>query len=254
MSITWEGERPAQMNVEAAFVESGITGASIQPVGETGYVARFAAVSEEQHKAISAALAKRGTMREDRFETIGPSIGSELRRKSFWSALLIIVAISLYVAWAFRKVSRPIASWKYGIITIIALLHDVLIPAGAFALLGAFAGIEVNSAFIVALLTTMGYSVNDTIIVFDRTRENITRHGGSMTFDDVVNRSVNETLTRSLNTSLTTLLALIAIVLFGGESIRYFALALIIGITAGTYSSIFIASPLLVTWNRWSRR
>ncbi|MEK7076933.1 MAG: protein translocase subunit SecF, partial [Patescibacteria group bacterium] len=152
-------------------------------------------------------------------------------------------------AWAFRHVSEPVSSWKYGVAAVIALIHDVTIPTAVFAVLGKFSGVPTDALFITALLTIMGFSVHDTIVVFDRTRENLRKLKGSEEFSVVVNRSVNETFTRSINTSVTILLALVAIVVFGGESVRYFSLALIIGIGFGTYSSIFIASPLLVIWN-----
>jgi len=161
-------------------------------------------------------------------------------------ALILIVA---YVAWAFRKVSEPIASWKYGLLTIVAALHDLIIPLGVFAVLGASQNFQIDTAFIAALLTILGYSINDTIVVFDRTRENLARWGAH-DFEMVVEKSVQQTFARSINTTLTTLLALLAVFLFGGETTRSFALALLIGIGVGAYSSVFIASPLLVTWYR----
>lgn len=187
---------------------------------------------------------------EKRFNAIGPVIGTELKTKSIYLILVVILAIVLYIAWAFRKVSYPVQSWKYGIISIIALIHDVLITLGIFILLGKFLGIEVNTPFVAALLTILGYSVNDSIVVFDRIRENLGKYEGE--FEEIVDKSVNETITRSINTSFTTLLVLVAIFVFGGTSIRDFILALIIGIALGTYSSIFVASPLLVVWQKIS--
>lgn len=253
LEIAWVGDRPATPELEKVFKERNILGVIIQPVGEKESLFRFLSISEDQHQALLESLRVRGALTENRFETIGPIIGKELQRKSAWSIVLIIIAITLYVAWAFRHVSKPIASWKYGVITIIALLHDVLLPIGVFAVLGHFAGIEVASSFIVALLTILGYSVNDTIVVFDRIRENLSRLGTVLSFDAIIEKSISETLARSLNTTLTTLLALIAIFFFGGESVRYFALALIVGIASGAYSSIFIASPLLASWYRIQR-
>ncbi len=189
------------------------------------------------------------TFEEIRFEAIGPTIGKELRQKTYWALVLIITAIVVYIAWAFRKVSKPVTSWKYGTVTIVALLHDIIIPVGIFSLLGRLYNIEVNAPFVAALLTILGYSVNDTIVVFDRIRENLLKHYDG-DFDEIVESSIRQTLVRSFNTSITTLLSLIAIFFFGGESIRDFVLALIIGVVSGTYSSIFIASPLLVTWRR----
>lgn len=182
-------------------------------------------------------------------ESIGPSIGKELSSKSKQAIVITIIAIVLFIAWAFRRVSHPVKSWKYGIIAIIALIHDIMLPVGIFALLGKLFGIEVDILFITALLVILGYSVNDTIIIFDRIRENLIKNK-QKPFSEVVNLSLNETLIRSFNTSFTVVLVLAAILILGGESIRYFTFALMLGVIAGTYSSIFIASPLLVLWQK----
>lgn len=187
------------------------------------------------------------------FESTGPIVGNELKTSTIWALLLAMAGIVLYIGWAFRKVSYPVSSYKYGICATIALLHDVIITVGIFAVLGHFFGIEVGVTFLAALLTILGYSVNDTIVVFDRTRENLLR-GRLTDFEEIVNHSVNETFVRSINTSFTTLLMLFALYIFGGPSIGVFVLALLIGITFGTYSSIFIASPLLVTWQQYDIR
>lgn len=192
---------------------------------------------------------------EKRFESIGPNIGRELKIKTFWAIIFALLAIIVYIAWVFRKVSKPIASWKYGLVAIVALFHDVLITTGIFSILGKFYGVEIGLPFIAAIITILGYSVNDTIVVFDRIRENLKFHYGHEEFNEIVNQSVNQSVTRSINTSLTTLLVLMALFLFGGTSLRDFILVLIFGIIFGTYSSIFIASPLLVEWEkRMSRR
>lgn len=186
---------------------------------------------------------------ELRFDSIGPSIGAELKEKSVYAMLFVLLAIILYIAWAFRKVSKPISSWKYGIVAIVALFHDVFIVVGLFALFGHFLAVEVNTPFVAALLTILGYSVNDTIVVFDRIRENL-KGISSRSFEEVVNDSVNQTVRRSINTSATTALVLLSLYFFGGETIQYFVLTLLIGVIVGTYSSIFLASPLLVAWER----
>ncbi len=191
---------------------------------------------------------------EQQFESVGPVVGNELKRRSIYSLAAVMLAIILYITWAFRKVSRPVASWKYGVVAVTALVHDVVIPTGIFVALGRFFGIEIDVLYVTAILTMLGFSVHDTIVVFDRTRENLTRSHLRGDFEAVVNQSVNETVRRSINTSLTAFLALFAIYLFGGESVRYFVLALMLGVVVGTYSSIFIASPLLVVWEKWSRR
>lgn len=190
---------------------------------------------------------------EKSFQTVGPSIGRETEVNAFKAVIIASVAITLYIAFAFRKVSKPVASWKFGVCAIIALLHDVLVVVGIFSILGYFFNVEVDSLFITALLTVMGFSVHDTIVVFDRIRENLGKNF-SLQFEEVVNNSLLETLNRSLNTSLTVLIVLFALLLFGGESIRWFVAALLIGIISGTYSSIFNASPLLVVWNEWDKR
>jgi preprotein translocase subunit SecF len=185
--------------------------------------------------------------KELRTEFTGSSISDQIKKNALMAVILANLGIGIFIAWAFRKVSRPVPSWQYGIGAVIALVHDVLITVGVFAFLGKFHGIEVGIPFIAALLTILGFSVHDTIVVYDRIRENLLKSSSKEKFEDVVNKSLNETLARSINTSLTVLLVLAAIVLFGGESIRYFSIALLVGIFFGTYSSIFVASSLLVT-------
>jgi preprotein translocase subunit SecF len=191
-------------------------------------------------------------LEELRFDSVGSSIGQELKTKSFNAAIIVLILIILYISLIFRKVSRPVSSWKYGIATIVALFHDIIIVLGVFAFLGHFYNVEINTPFIAAILTVLGYSVNDSIIVFDRIRENLPK--SNLNFPDTVNKSINQTLIRSINTSVTTLLVLLAIIFFGGESIREFVLALAIGIIVGTYSSIFVASPILTLFDKSSRR
>lgn len=192
-------------------------------------------------------------IQEKSFDTVGPTIGNETKLNALKAVLFASIAITLYIAWAFREVSKPVASWKFGVCAIVALLHDVLVVVGVFSLLGRFAGVEVDTLFITALLTVMGFSVHDTIVVFDRIRENL-RKSINLPFEKVVNNSILETLNRSLNTSLTVILVLFALLSFGGESIRWFVAALLIGVVSGTYSSIFNASPLLVVWEEWGRK
>ena len=190
-------------------------------------------------------------MSEKSFQYIGPSVGQELRNKTELAIALALLAITLYIAFAFRKVSKPISSWKYGVTSLIALVHDVLIPLGVFSILGKFYNVEITIPIIAALLTVLGFSVHDTIVIFDRLRENILRRGMNQ-FEETVNLGLNQTLGRSISTVLTTLLVIVSLYFFGGETLRYFALTLIIGIISGAYSSIFIASPLLVSWYKWN--
>lgn len=190
---------------------------------------------------------------EKSFDTVGPTIGKETEMNALKAVILASIAITLYIAFAFRKVSHPIASWKFGVCAIVALLHDVLVVIGLFSILGHFAGVEIDSLFITALLTVMGFSVHDTIVVFDRIRENLKKNYDS-DFNKLVNNSVLETFNRSLNTSLTVVVVLFTLLLFGGESIMWFVIALLVGIISGTYSSIFNASPLLVAWYEWDKK
>lgn len=194
-----------------------------------------------------------GAIEELNYETIGPAIGSELRRKALYAFVGVLITISLYIAFAFRTVSLPVSSWKYGFITLITLFHDALIPLGLVSYLGARQGVEINTNTIVALLVVMGFSVHDTIVVFDRIRENIkNQKTSSFNFPALVNTSVNETIIRSLNTSLTLILMLCALLLFGSANLFYFVLVILVGVVVGIYSSIFVASPLVTVWNRSS--
>jgi len=250
LEIKFTGDRP---NIEEirGLVSSIDKNISVQASAEKNVVFRFQQADESMHQNVVTELNKKYSeqFQEERFESIGPSVGKELKTKAFYSIVLAIIAIVLYIAYAFRKVSYPVASWKYGVFAILALVHDIMLVVGVFAVLGKFMGVDVGLPFVAALLTVLGYSVNDTIVVFDRVRENLGRIS-KITFVDLVNRSLNETLARSINTTLTTLLALIAIFFFGGATIKFFALALIIGIFSGAYSSFFIACPLLVLANR----
>lgn len=196
---------------------------------------------------------KYGQVEDISRQTVGPTISKELTKKAFQAVGLTILGIVLYVTWAFRKIPKPASSISFGVCTIVALLHDVIVVVGSFAILGHFAGLEIDSLFITALLTVLGFSVHDTIVVFDRIRENLKKYPGE-NFEDVVNHSLNQTLARSINTSLTVIFVLFALLLFGGESIKSFVLALLIGIISGTYSSIFNAAPLLVIWNKFAKR
>ena len=194
-----------------------------------------------------------GQIQDLRLETVGPTISKELTSKALVAVGLAIIGIVAYITWAFRKLPEPASSIAFGFCTIFALIHDVVVVVGIFAILGHFAKIEVDSLFITALLTVIGFSVHDTIVVFDRIRENLKTHSG-FSFEEIVNHSILQTFARSLNTSLTVVFVLLALLLFGGESIKVFVLALLIGIVSGTYSSIFNAAPLLVVWNKITAR
>ena len=218
------------------------------------FLVRSNDISEAKHQEYLTALKSNfKNIEELRFESVGPTIGKELKTNAYEAIILVLLGISIYVAYAFRKVSFPVKSWKYGVITLITLFHDVIIPAGLLAVLGTKFGIEMDTNFIVALLVVMGFSVHDTIVVFDRIRENLTLSRGKVDFDEVVDKSINQTMARSINTSLTLVLVLVALFVFGPVSLKYFILTILVGTVFGTYSSIFIASPLLTIWNKFSR-
>jgi preprotein translocase subunit SecF len=254
MELSFSEQVPAPTELQKVFHDAGIHQESVvQQVGEKGAIARLPTLDEATHQKALAEIVKAypGTT-ELRFESVGPALGGELRTKALWSVTLVLVAIASYIAYAFRKVSGPVSSWAYGVVTlIVALTHDVIVPIGAFAVFAHFFPAELNSAFVAALLTILGFSVHDTIVVFDRIRENLAKRGGN--FADVVNTSVNDTLGRSINTSLTSVFPMIAIFLFGGESLRSFSFVLIVGLVAGTYSSIFLAAPMLVEAERMGK-
>lgn len=211
------------------------------------FLARLPELSEADHqKFLEKIKSNIPSFEELSFQSIGPSVGGNLRKNALLAIGFVILGISLYIAFAFRKASRPISSWHYGWITILTLFHDVAIPAGLLVLLGHFQRVEVDSNFVVALLVVMGFSVHDTIVVFDRIRENLLLGRNKIGFEAIVNDSVNQTLARSINTSLTLIFVLIALYLAGPINLRYFVLTLIVGVTTGIYSSIFIASPALL--------
>lgn len=230
--------------VEGSKVEVG----SVQQSGNSSFIVRTKQIDQKEHRQISVNLqTKYPGIKEVSYETIGPTVSSEITFNAIKAVVFASLFIVLYIAWSFRKVPPPVTSWRFGICAIAALLHDVLFVVGVFAILGHFWHVEVDSLFVTAILTVIGFSVHDTIVVFDRIRENLRRMQG-MAFATVVNESILQTIGRSLNTSLTVLLVLFALLLFGGESTRWFIVALLIGITSGTYSSIFNAAPLLVLW------
>ena len=251
MEFEFTAARPDSLTMEREIVGLGAHRVVVQSAGEHGVIVRSETLTREEHQKIVTAFQGRAV--ERRFESIGPSIGQELARKTTIGVVLALTLIVLYVAWMFRRAGGQVSSWTYGLIALIVMAHDVVIPTGIFAVLGHFRGVEIGAPFIAALLTILGYSISDTIIVLDRVREN----GGAAhgkPFAEIVERSVHQSFARSMYTTLTTMLALTAVILFGSSGIRYFALALLIGIGVGAYSSIFVAAPLLVTWHHWKHR
>jgi preprotein translocase subunit SecF len=255
LQVTFLETRPTADAAELTLTDLNFGDIQAQPLGERDMIFRIRELSNaEKNKMLQALQASHGFIEEVTFESIGPTIGAELRQKAIWSIVLVLIAIILYISWAFRGVSAgPAPSWVFGAAGILALAHDITIVAGLFAILGTYLHVEVDSLFVSALLTVLGFSVHDTIVVFDRIRERL-KHQGHRSFVEVINESINQTMVRSLNTSLTTLLVLLTLYLFGGDSIQWFVLALLVGIVVGTYSSIFVASPLLLLGQRLLKR
>ena len=257
LQVTYQDNRPPVQQVQKITEPLELGEVRVQPADQSSYILRTRALAEDEHNNLTAVLGGLGSMQEDQFTTIGPTIGAELLQKAWIAIVLVVLCTIIFIAWAFRGVSKPVQSWKYGIVAIVTLLHDILVPAGLFAVLGRFVGAEVDALFIVALLTILGISINDTIVVFDRIRENLRFNedkGRREEFEEVVGRSITQTIARSINTSLTVVIVLAALYLLGPVVTKNFALTLIVGMIAGTYSSIFLASPLLVAWQKWSVR
>lgn len=247
LEVAYSEARPETAAVQSVFQAHEIHDAVVQPLGDKDFSIKSKPLTDETRLAVVNDLSFEGKypLTQKSFTSIGPSVGRELSQKTAVAIVLVTIAIVLYIAFAFRGVSKPVASWKYGLIAIATLVHDVAIPTGVFAVLGHFQGAEVDTLFVVAILTVLGISVSDTIVVFDRIRENLKNRIGN-TFSETVGKSLSQTFVRSVNTSLTVLLVLIALFFFGPSATKNFSLVLIVGLLFGTYSSIFVASPLLV--------
>ena len=257
LSVAYENQAPSLSQIRAVVNQLNWSGANIQIVGNKQVVIQInrSDISSAEKRNLITALNKLGKIKKDSFsfQQISPVIGRQMRKQTIIVTLLAGLVILLYISWAFRKIYHPLPSWQYGLSALVALSHDVIIVIGVFVLLGHFYGIQINVSSVTALLVVFGYSVNDTVVVFDRIRENLLK-AGSQSYEQVVNDSLNQTLVRSLNTSLTTLFVLVAIFFFGGASLHSFALALSVGIISGSYSSIFLASPVLVSWYELKQR
>jgi len=260
LQVNYSGERPSLATVQDTVASIVGGEPSVRAIGDSGYVVRMQSISEQEHQGVLQALSKTAatttgaSVEEQQFNSIGPVLGAESARKSLIAIVLVLLMIVSFIAFAFRKVSEPVSSWKYGVIAIVALAHDVLVPTGFYVVLGHFNPlVEVDTLFVTALLVILGFSVHDTIVVFDRVRENL-RLEKRKPFDQIVGESISQTFTRSINTSLTVVLALLVLFFVGGAETHNFVLALLVGIIAGTYSSIFLGSPLLVTVEQWQRQ
>lgn len=246
--------RPEKESVESSIKALNLGEFSVRPTGDNSYIIKTRELSNaERQNVISAVVGTSSGATLKQFDSIGPVLGQELAQKSATSIIFVIIAIVLFITFAFRKVSEPVSSFKYGLIAIVALIHDVIVPTGIYAFLGRNAGFEVDALFVTAILVILGFSVHDTIVVFDRTRENLKHAPAKKPFYEIVGESITQTFARSINTSLTTGLALVALLVFGPEATHNFALVMLIGIIAGTYSSIFLGSPLLVTVERMGK-
>lgn len=257
LEVTYENTRPDIVEVTTTLAPLGLREV-VQTTGENGLLIKTATLIESERQMLVSNLeSARPDVEVVNFTSIGPSVGKELKHKSIVALVLVSLAIVFFITYAFRKVSEPVASWKYGVIAIGTLLHDCIIPMGIFAVIAQVKGIEIDTLFIVAILTILGLSVSDTIVVFDRIRENLRKNieeKNNEIFEVTVGKSLTQTYTRSINTSFTVILALLALVFFGPASTRYFAIMLTAGMFFGTYSSIFLASPLLTVWQHYTER
>lgn len=256
LEVEYSKNVPTQDVIQASITPLNLE-SSVRPFGNNGYIIKTKSISDSERQSLVDLLSKEEGFAVKKFSSIGPVLGAEAVKKSFVSIAFVLLCIVLFVTFAFRHVSEPVASWKYGLITIFALAHDVLVPTGVFAILGHFQGVEIDTLFVTALLVVLGFSVHDTIVVFDRVRENLKLskdNRDKKEFEQIVGESINQTFVRSINTSLTTILALFVLFIFGGEATKMFSLALLVGITAGTYSSVFLGSPLLVTVQKWQNK
>ena len=259
LEVSYGQNRPQLDEVKISLDKLNLGIYTLTPSGDSKFILKTRDVEPKEKtnilNALSVASVINGTVsintpKEESFTSIGPTVGGQMTHKALIAIIVVIICIVLFITFAFRKVSRPVASWKYGLATIIALAHDVIIPTGVFILWSHFRWGEIDLLFVTALLAILGYSVHDTIVVFDRIRENLRISHDTRsreTFTETVGASVTQTFGRSINTSLTIFLALVALYFIGGASTKDFAFVLLIGIITGTYSSIFVASPLLVT-------
>ena len=251
IELSFPAQKISLEQVKAEMKTLGLGEVFVQPSGERGYLLRVKEIDNAKYNEVTNEFQKKfGQVEKLRFETVGPTISKDLTQKAIIAVIVASIFIVLFIAWAFRKVPKPASSWRFGFSAVVALLHDVLVVTGIFSIFGHFFNIEIDSLFVTAILTVIGFSVHDTIVVFDRIRENLlTRRTNS--FEETANISVVQTLGRSINTSMTVLIVLTCLYIFGASSIKHFILALLVGITTGTYSSIFNATPILIIWQNF---
>ncbi len=252
-------ERPNAESVKAGLNALNLGTYVLTPSGDSNYILKTREITPAEKTQVVSVLSNNGTLevKEERFNSVGPTVGDELKNKAYLAIIVVLICIVLFITFAFRKVSFPVPSWKYGLATIIALAHDVVVPTGIYVVWTHFRGGEIDLLFVTALLAILGYSVHDTIVVFDRVRENLRVNHDTKSknsFSDTVGASLTQTMGRSINTSLTIFLALVALYFMGGEATRNFSFVLLVGVIAGTYSSIFLASTLLVTLEKVQKK
>ena len=252
LEIEYLEERPSNIEITQELADFDL-GETIQPAGEKRVIIRMREIDEKTHQEIFQRLKEKKELEEKRFESIGPMISRELRDKTTTILILASLAILSYIALAFRKVSYPIAGWQYGIGSVLAIFHDLLITLGVFSLLGFFYNVEITIPIIIALLAIVGHSIDDTIVAFDRIRENLF-FDRKKTFNEIINKSLNQAFKPIMSTTFTTLLIITSLFIFGGETLKYFSLALIVGFLAGAYSSIFLIIPLFGNLARWKEK
>lgn len=254
MQVSYPHGRPTITTIERQVALVPLGAISVISSGSNAVSIRTRTLTLAEHAAILSALSQNASTTELSYTSVGPALGSQFTYKALWALFMVIVAIVVYIAFAFRKVSRPVPSWGYGLTVVAMLAIDLIVPTGFYAAFCHFTGAEVDSLFVVALLALLGYCVNDTIVIFDRIREHLAKNeklGRKESFEDTIGKSISETMTRSINTSLTVVLALLALIFFGADATRNFALVMLVGVIAGTFSSISRSAPLLIPLSRW---
>ncbi len=258
MQASYPDGRPALADIQERAAAVPVGEVSVRAVGDTGVSVRTRTLSPEEHDTLLAALSSDSSVATElSFTSIGPALGSQFANKALWAIFAVMFVIVLYIAFAFRRVSKPVPSWGYGLTVVVMLAIDLIVPAGFYAALCHYTGAQVDSLFIVAMLALLGYVVNDIIVIFDRVREHLARNeklGLQESFEDTIGKSIDETMTRSINTSLTVVLALIALIFFGAEATRDFALVMLVGVVVGTFSSIVRSAPLLIPLANWFKK
>jgi preprotein translocase subunit SecF len=257
MQVSYPNGRPALSTLQDELINTKLGTISIRAVGENAVSLRTRALTPVEHDLVLATLGNSASTTELSYTSVGPALGSQFTSKALWAIFAVIFVIVLFIAFAFRKVSKPVPGWGYGFTVVVMLAIDIIVPAGFYAAYCHFTGAEVDSLFIVALLSLLGYCVNDVIVIFDRIREHLARNeksGSKETFEETIGKSISETLTRSINTALTVVLALLALIFLGAETTRNFALVMLVGVVAGTFSSVCRSAPLLIPIAKWFKK